>query len=314
MSQPMRLTQSAQKSFQNCRKQYYYRYIQGLKLPGPKPALDFGSLIHDCLEAYHGSASANQNLMHACLVVLPRVFHMIGAAYPNRHQSRQEREDWHKARAMMAGYMAAPHEHPWEVIALEHQFDHPLLDVHHNQIPGWFLSGKIDGIVRHQGRLWLLEHKTTTYIGKHYFEQLRTDLQIHSYALECEKFMGEKPVGVIYNALRKTKMQFMEGETDVSFATRLAEVYADPSMFRRQYYHFDKATLREVIRERLDVVAQLQRSLQSGVWTRNRSRCFDWGRPCDYFALCKSHENPADLSRYERVRPHEELTAKPMEV
>jgi hypothetical protein len=47
------LTYSAIKSFRNCRRHYYWRYVRGLSAHTERPAMYFGKLIHDCLEIWH---------------------------------------------------------------------------------------------------------------------------------------------------------------------------------------------------------------------------------------------------------------------
>ena len=53
-----------------------------------------------------------------------------------------------------------------------------------------------------------------------------------------------------------------------------------------------------------------------GVFYENTSHCFQYGRPCPYFALCRSGGSPIVIeNQYQRVAPHEELRdAEPADV
>lgn len=47
---------------------------------------------------------------------------------------------------------------------------------------------------------------------------------------------------------------------------------------------------------------------RNDTWYDNPSHCFDYQRPCEYWAICSSQYNPAIIENYyKRVEPNEEL-------
>ncbi len=51
-----------------------------------------------------------------------------------------------------------------------------------------------------------------------------------------------------------------------------------------------------------------------GVFYQNTAFCFNYQRPCPYFALCRSNGNPNLIENfYQRVPPNEELRVLPSE-
>jgi len=62
-------------------------------------------------------------------------------------------------------------------------------------------SGKIDLVVIHNGKYWLVDHKTTSMFGDSYFEQYRMSSQFLGYKWALEKTLGIKIEGVMINVL-----------------------------------------------------------------------------------------------------------------
>ena len=75
--------------FRNCRKACEWRYIQELVPLERDHNLAFGTVIHKCLEIWHGGRD------------LGPVLDFIDRTYPNRAQEEDQKRDWHLAAAMM---------------------------------------------------------------------------------------------------------------------------------------------------------------------------------------------------------------------
>jgi hypothetical protein len=180
---------------------------------------------------------------------------------------------------MMKGYAARYPAEEFEVVALEHVFEGPILNPATGASSRSFrLAGKVDGIVRIDREYFILEHKTASQIDSDYLERLWTDFQITLYAHYVEQTMGLPVTGILYNVLVKARLQQSKGETeeefearraellaksktgrtaarrrepesDEDFQRRLAEKYADPAMFHRERLYLS--------RERFDIRTQL---------------------------------------------------------
>lgn len=107
MSELMTTTYSMWRLFRNCRMACKWRYIDELVPLERDPNLAFGSVIHDCLECWHGERD------------LAKVLDHIDRTYPNRAQDDHQQADWHLARAIMSAYAEHYPAEAFEVVALE---------------------------------------------------------------------------------------------------------------------------------------------------------------------------------------------------
>jgi hypothetical protein len=319
-------TYSFWNTFRNCRKACEWRYLKELVPISRDHALSFGTLIHTCLEIWHGGSG------------LDGVLDFIDRSLPNRAQDESQKSDWHLARAMMTGYTAHYPIEEFEVIALEKTFAGRIV----NPATGacsrsLTIAGKVDGIVRRGREHYILEHKTASQVDADYLERLWTDLQITMYAHHIEQTLGIRIAGVIYNVLVKAKLQQGKGETEAEFESRRAELlaksktgkssatrklpepdeafqerllakYAEPGMFYREELYISRDQFDAMKSDVWEFSQQFLDSRRRGAFCRNTSYCFANHRTCAYFALCRSGESENVIANfYERKPPHEEL-------
>jgi len=328
MNEPMLTTYSFWNSFRNCRKACEWRYLRALVPIGRDQALSFGTLIHTCLEMWHGGSG------------LDSVLDALDRSLPNRAQDESQKSDWHLARAMMIGYAARYPTEDFEIVALEKTFEGKII----NPATGacsrsLTMAGKVDGIVRMwaTGEYYILEHKTASQVDADYLERLWTDLQITLYARYIEQTLGIKIAGVIYNVLVKAKLQQGKGETeaefesrradllsksktgkstatrklpesDEAFQDRLAAKYAEPDMFHREALYISRDQFDAMRSDLWELTQQFLDCKRRDAFYRNTSYCFANHRTCAYFPLCRSNGSENVIANfYETKPPHEEL-------
>lgn len=319
-------TYSFWNAFRNCRKACEWRYLKELVPIGRDHALSFGTLMHSCLEMWHGGSGVEA------------VLDFIDRSLPNRSQDESQKSDWHLARAMMTGYAARYPSEDFEVIALEKTFQGRII----NPATGAYsralsIAGKVDGIVRRGREHYILEHKTASQVDADYLEKLWTDLQITLYAHYIEQTLGIRIAGVIYNVLVKAKLKPGKGETQAEFEDRRAELlaksktgkttatrkvpesdnafherlvakYAETDMFYREVLYISRDQFDAMKSDLWELSQQFLDSRRRGVFCRNTSYCFANHRTCAYFALCRSGGSENVIANfYETKPPHEEL-------
>jgi len=316
--------------FRNCRKAVDWRYLQKLVPLERDRNLHYGSLLHDCLQLWHQDRD------------LAAVTALIDSLCPNRLYDENQRRDWHLARAMMTAYAARYPQEEFEVIALEKVFQGPIVNPDTGASSRSFvMAGKVDGIVRIGDEYFVLEHKSASQIDSDYLERLWTDFQITIYAHYVEQTMGIPITGILYNVLVKAKLQQSKGETeeefeerraellaksktgkssakrrmpetDDEFQQRLAEKYTDPTMFHREVLYLSRDRF-DILRSELwELTQAFLDARRRGVFYQNTAFCFNYQRPCAYFALCRSNGNPNLIDNfYQRVAPNEELRVLP---
>jgi hypothetical protein len=312
--------------FRNCRKAVELRYLQHLVPLDRDRNLHFGSIIHECLQAWHQRRGIEE------------VLTLIDRLCRERLQDETQRRDWHLATAMMKAYARRYASDDFQIIALEKNFEGPIINPATGAASRSFvLAGKVDGIVRIGGENFILEHKTAGQLDGDYLEKLWTDFQITIYAHYIEQTMCIPITGILYNVLVKAKLQQGKGETeeeyqarraellaksktgkttakrklpesDDEFQQRLAEKYADPEMFHREMLYLSRDRF-DVLRSELWELAQaFLDARRRGVFYQNTAFCFNYQRPCAYFPLCRSNGNPNVIENfYQRVAPNEEL-------
>ena len=326
MTERMTTTYSMWSLFRNCRKAAHWRYVLELAPIEKDRHLSFGSLIHECLERWHQSRQLEPVLDH------------IDRACPNRAQDEEQHRVWHLATAMMRGYAARYPTEDFEVVALEKTFEGEIINPETGAASRSFvLAGKVDGIVRIGDQHFLLENKTAAAIDAGYLERLWTDFQITLYAFYVEQTLGIRVAGILYNVLVKARLQQGAGETEVEFEARraelvaksktgksgamrrmpetddefqarLAEKYAEPEMFHRELLYLSRDQFETLRAELWELTQAFLDARRREVWYQNTSFCFQYGKPCPYFALCRSGGSPNVRDNfYEHHRPHEEL-------
>lgn len=315
--------------FRSCRKACEWRYVQHLVPLEENPALRFGSVIHRALEVWH----RERDLVLALAE--------IDRSYPNRAQDESERAEWHNAIAMMRGYASRYPSEVFEVVHLEKCFEGPIVNPATGACSRRFsFGGRIDGIVRLDGRYFVLEHKTTTRAVESYVESLWLNPQPAAYAIYAQRALGVPVAGVLWNVLAKARLQQAKGETeaeylrrrqrlaaknksgvstaarrlpesDESFQARLAEKYAEPGMFRRVPVLFDAARLEQVEADIWELTQSFLEARRRGTFYPNPSFCFHHGSPCPYLPLCRTGGDPMLVEHcFRRVEPHEELRSE----
>jgi hypothetical protein len=332
-SAPMVTTYTMWSQFRNCRKAVDWRYLQQLVPIERDRNLHFGSFVHECLQTWHERRDVAE------------VLALINRLSPNRFHDENQRRDWHLASAMMKAYAARYFAEEFEVIALEQTFEGPIVNPATGAASRSFvLAGKVDGIVRIGGDHFILESKTAAQVDGDYLEKLWTDFQITIYANYIEQRMGIPITGILYNVLVKAKLQQSKGETeqefqerrvellaksktgkssakrrmpetDEQFQQRLAEKYADPAMFHREMLYLSRDRFKILRSELWELTQAFLDARRRSIFYQNTAFCFNYHRPCPYFALCRSNGNPNVIENfYQRIPPNEELRAVPNDV
>jgi hypothetical protein len=312
--------------FRNCRKAVDWRYLQQLVPLQRDRNLHFGSIIHECLQVWHQRRDVDE------------VLATINRLCADRLQNESQRRDWHLATATMRAYAGRYATDDFETVALEKNFEGPIVNPATGAASRSFvLAGKVDGIVRIGGEHFILEHKTASQVDGDYLEKLWTDFQITIYAHYIEQMMGIPITGILYNVLVKAKLQQGKGESeeefqarraellaksktgkttakrklpesDDDFQQRLTEKYADPEMFHREMLYLSRDRFDILRAELWELTQAFLEAKRRGIFYQNTAFCFNYQRPCPYFALCRSNGNPNVIENfYQRVPPNEEL-------
>ena len=291
------VTQSELRTYRRCPREWRLAYGLGLRSVGADAApLRFGSAVHEGLAALWQGQDIGQALDA-----------LTGMDEIERAQ----------AAAMLCAYADHWRLPVGQVLAVEKEFRAPLV----NPATGcasqtYQLGGKIDALTLLDGRVLLVEHKTTSEDitpGSPYWQRLRIDTQIPLY-LEGVRALGHEPQGVLYDVLAKPKLRLKKGETAEGFFRRLIdEIGANPAKY------FAQVELPVLKKDEDDAMADAwatARAIRDGNlarrWPRNSDACVRWNRPCSYFSACTGQTSLSDPTRFRTIpNPHPELSDAP---
>lgn len=310
------LTYSSLRSFQTCRCAYDYRFNRSIVPSESALPLYFGTAVHAALEQWFKTCSrdaAQTAIMEQGLPV----------------------EEYLKASELFAAYANHWSDEPFDVVSVEQEFCLPLINPSTGRKSRIFeLRGKVDGVVRDKstGRLFILEHKTSSAISAEYIDRIMLDQQIATYAAAMGRVLNEPVCGAIYDILEKPSIRMKKGETDAEFEARRAELLAKsktgkttakkkdaetasefrerlrasitPESFRREVVEFDTGKLRDSMAELWAIATDMKKA----VYYKNTFSCAQFGRACPYLSLCRAGGRVEDCGGlYEYRRAHCEL-------
>jgi hypothetical protein len=320
------LTFTALSTFRSCPRKYKHRYEDNLKSHEKQKSLFFGQVIHESLTLFYRT---NGDLNPA--------YRYLDQSFPNYENDAAEKAARFLAYVMMAGYAERYAENDFEVVDLNVEFIGEIYNPRTGRQSRTFrMAGKTNGVVKINGKLYLLEHRTASSSEEIDPDKLWADTQATLYCHYLRQ-CGYPIVGVVYNILLKSRIQQKSGETeeefeqrrtelaaknksgkssaqrqtpetDLEFVERLKEWYQKPEAFQRVILQFPEERMNLLQEEIWEVTQQYLSSRRRDSWLMNTASCFHFGRPCEYLKYCQSGFNQelCDIL-FENVLPHEEL-------
>jgi PD-(D/E)XK nuclease superfamily len=304
------LTNSRLRAARACLRKHHIRYTLGYRKRETDEALYVGSLVHGGLEVWYNR-----------MQVEPGPFAIADAL-----ESLPEIADPFirvRVEELLRGYHLRWKEQPWEILAIEEEFQGPLLNPETGAASRtWLQAGKLDLVVRdEQGRAMLVEHKTSSEdisAGSAYWTRLRMDSQLSTY-YDGAAAAGFAVQGVIYDVIGKPRLKPYQvsqrrdtPETPEEFRERFRAHIAEN--VNKVYARGEVVRLEGELEDHRFDVWQLGRILaeseRMGRAPKNPDACMLFGRPCQYLPVCSGEASLDDVTRYERVENvHPELSA-----
>jgi hypothetical protein len=223
------LTYSALSSFRNCGRKFDLRYQHGLTAEERAESLVRGSTVHNALEAYYLALKdgATEDIARDLMVK------SIDNDCDGHHLGDDWTHDrWHHALAMTQAYVdrwckptdafGQVVDAEYEVIDIEREFTAPIRNPATGAMSKTFMmAGKVDGVIRMDGKLYVLERKTAAEIDEGYLAKLWADFQSMLYANYLSEVYGEPFHGVLYDVIKKSRHKQKLPETEFGFEERI---------------------------------------------------------------------------------------------
>lgn len=289
------LTHSRMSSAKSCLRRHYFAYELGIRPNRDSQPLRMGAAFHLGIDLLAQGVDPVESASRAV------------AGYevvPQWCASEEDVDEWMIEREIVARLIVGYHLR-WgrenvEIVATEQAFILPIKNLETGGVtPNFRFAGKIDKIAKlPDGRLAIIEHKTTSSIDDDYWMRLRLDTQISGYMLAA-RVMGHDVTTVLYDVVRKPSIRpkLIRGvrETIAQFGDRLAlDLTERPDFYfaRREIPRLE-SDLDEFLAELWQQQQLLRECQRTGRWYRNTNSCLHPFK-CPYFALCCNGVNATD--------------------
>lgn len=267
----MHLSYSGMTVAKQCWKKYDWKYNHGIEPIDQGRHVKLGKIIHEAFEKYYnGATDASVSKFIAEEFAFER--------------SRVELTDVEEvmiSEAMCVGmWTAFPKDmHVFQEIIPEREFK---LDV-----GGIEIVGRMDGLVKKDGRWWVREMKTTSLNHRQFKERMEVSEQASLYVWAAKK-IGFDVCGVVYDGLHKPALRKTQRETADEFASRIKKDYRDrPDVyFQREYVYRTDAAIKQFETDLMDMVRDLMVKKEHGGWYRNTNSCLSFAGECSYKKIC----------------------------
>lgn len=288
---------SRRSDHETCNRYYYWRHVRGLRASGKQAALDFGSCWH---EAQDVMWLAVKNMSHLENHEIAQVAHEAfcqkwqGLGHPLVDQMTDDDLKYiYKARHtdtayfLLLAYIEKRRNFidSVELIEVEKPFIVPI----DNASTETFYIGRMDKIVKWQGRVWVIEHKTTSWgtgksgINANYIESYSPNSQVDGYAHAAKMIYGDAFKGVL---------------VDIALVIPNNHQHIQFVPIERTFNNLD-AWLWELKRQvkLMEINAEDLKEVHPGdpfmaAYPKNTKNCIQFMHPCPYMDICKAIENP----------------------
>lgn len=295
------VTTSSRTAFRRCPQRWWWQYIEGYQPKGEVPdALWFGIGVHEALASWYGEGMRRgphpaKTFAKWC----DDETREVAASYADHNREEFESARYENALElgvdMLNGYVEEyGKDRNWDVIAIERPFKVKVM-LNGKQI-AWFMS-TWDGIYRDRasGRIFLMEHKTTSQIMTAFLE---LDDQAGIYWAFAQPILrktgildkNEEIEGIMYNYLRKSKAdlrprnaQGLALNKDMTISKR-----QPPQRYLRHLVERSPGERQSQVFRLADEVSWMNAMLRGDMpVTKSTSKECTF---CPFFTMCKVHE------------------------
>jgi len=278
-------------SFLACDRASQYRLVYS-RTTHPTAALIYGQAIHSALEYFYKHG--------------PNIPAMLAAGEKELLRLPEDSEEWRNYSALertVLKYVKEYANEPFEPVRIDANtlavelpfsdhigemelnktlaFDHATLvaDSHDLDTLPVFISklhivwtGVIDAIVEEQGRLWAMDHKTSSVVGPSYFEQFSLSQQFVGYVRSASKILGKPLNGALLNVI----------------AGRKPTATGKSLEFHRRYYPYPTWLQDEWTSDIMTLIADFVDRLTTGHFPKKTLWCTGKFGTCPYLPVCQS--------------------------
>jgi len=280
-SNPLCIDNSKRSDFVACPMKYYWTYVRGMHSLKGSTALRYGVVWHAAMEAFYGAVRESGWKSTA---IIEKAAAAVSPAWDKYSEKLTFWDDYRTKENLMLSLMQfidhyAGDEGMLKVIAPETKFKLDMVATRPSErdVLPFFFTGKIDLEVRLNGRLWIIDHKTTGQSLSVQVPRLNKSPQFMGYEYAARRILHENPEGALimmHYLLSRKKKDGTYGKLSIDFQ-RAAQIYSDDDLVDW------RASLFETVK-------QIQHCAETNTWTKRFDNCYQYGQ-CKYAFLCDQH-------------------------
>jgi hypothetical protein len=286
-----------------CRRKYLMRHVLHWTGTGMSPELGFGLSWHSAMDAvwaaFHAGEKETKEIARAG-------FHAFSDTWYEKcgfpHPGESDPSVWadfkyrtpDTAAEMLLNYIPDRRRMlsgEMELLAIEQPFVVPL----DPEDPTLFYCGRIDKLVRWRGKVWVIDHKTSSQyrvdggFAPGFTQSFSPNSQVDGYAFAAHMLYGAEFKGVLIDAalVWKTRHDVFDWIPIEKHASTLDSWLVEAR---------EEVALIESQHARL---AQYQDTHYLPVFPRNTNACWDYNRCCLYADICATQGNPLAVGKPE---------------
>lgn len=300
------ISHSLTRDWKACRRKFFFNYLARLTPKKISIPYFIGSAFHRGMESFYAGKDPDQFIPD---LVEDMDTKAKGAVFLTPEDEEKLMLQSAIVTGMLRGYVNtyAKDLKRWKIQKVEHEFAVPI-------VPGKIeYVGQIDLLVKFDGAIWIVEHKTAGRLDKNYIDRLALDTQITGYAIGAKYSLQEPVAGVVYNVAKKPQIRQKKDESKPEFSQRIEDDY----MARPEFYFYRETLLRDTgavaeykaeiselaadIQDKLNIIKKEGPETALPHFYRNTDHCTARG-PCPYLAICTKGWDE-DTARLYAVRP-----------
>jgi len=271
------LSYSSAADLRSCSKKYYYKNILGLQPKVTTSALTVGSAIHECFEMYFNKHPAQEIIQHIEAV------YKEGLAKATEIEQERMLIDKYTCLGMWTNY-------PFSEMEFEEVIPEKSFKVRLGNLRGIYLTGRVDGLVKRQGKWWIREVKTTSLDKRAFQSKASVSYQAAGYMYGVLKESHTQACGVVYDTIKRPLLRRGAHETAQSFGERILADYAradKKEMYYDRYYSYrTEKEISEFEKDMVILARDLRRRISRDNWFRNTDNCFTFNSECPFRKIC----------------------------
>lgn len=251
-----------------------------------RPALEFGRIIHEALELRYSHADMN-DIPHISSVQ----YGLLEALFDVWHPPEEDHRNYGYAIDVIEKYNETYPKELFKVLEVEKPFAMPLGSFDLRQDLTWFdpedeertlhssaggrsvnvvWTGKIDLIYELNGRVYVMDHKTSSVAGSNFFSDFELATGMQGYCVAARDLLGHDVNGYAINAL------FLRRPTKTGKGIE----------FQRQSYELKPHVLSEWRSDIVCLLGDYLRHLASGYTPKGTKWCLGKYGKCSYHDVC----------------------------